>query len=76
MFSNVWIPTLLALCAGPVLASLDRATGNDAFSLLQMMRGQSYFSGHGLPWPMLLVSATVSSALIYAGVRLMARQDF
>lgn len=76
MFSNVWVPALLALCAGPVLAALDQLTGGGTFSLLQMMHGQSYFNGQGLPWPMLLVSAALSSALIYAGVRLMAHQDF
>jgi hypothetical protein len=76
MFSNVWIPALLALCAGPVLAALDRVTGSGAFSLLEMMHGRSYFSGQGVPWPMLLVSVALSSALIYSGVRLMARQDF
>ena len=77
MFSNVWAPALLALCAGPVLRALDESTGGSGgFSLLQMMRGESYFNGHGLPWPMLLVSAAISSALIYAGVRLMSRQDF
>jgi hypothetical protein len=75
MFANVWAPLVLALCTGAALRALDQMTGG-AFSLLQMMHGESYFNGQGLPWPMLLVSAALSSALIYAGVRVMARQDF
>src|SRR5204863_7556233 len=77
MFNNVWAPVLLALCAGAALRVLDTFTGGmGGFSLLQMVHGESYFYGRGLPWAMLLVSALVSSALIYAGMRLVARQDF
>jgi hypothetical protein len=75
MFANVWAPAVLALCAGPALGALDVITGG-GFSLLRMMHGESYFNGHGLPWLMLLVSAGVSAALLYAGARLIVRQDF
>ena len=77
MFSNVWAPVVLALCTGSALRMLDEiSNGNGQFSLFQMMHGESYFNGHGLPWLMLLVSAAVSLALLYAGTRLIARQDF
>jgi hypothetical protein len=77
MFANVWAPLVLALCTGAALRALDETTGGaGGFSLLQMMHGESYFSGQGLPWPMLLISAALSSLFIYAGVRHMARQDF
>jgi hypothetical protein len=77
MFSNVWAPVLLALCAGAALRMLDAIIGGTGgFSLIQMTHGESYFNGHGLPWPMLLVSAAVSLALLYAGTRLVVRQDF
>jgi len=77
MFANVWAPVLLALCAGAALRMLDMITGGlGGFSLLQMVHGESYFYGHGLPWLMLLISAGVSLALLYAGTRLIARQDF
>jgi hypothetical protein len=77
MFGNVWAPVVLALCAGAALGALDQITGGaGGFSLLQMMHGESYFYGHGLPWPMMLVSAGVSAALLYAGTRLIDRQDF
>jgi len=76
MFGNVWAPVVLTLCAGAALAALDQITGADRFSLLRMIHGDSYFRGLGFPWPMLLVSVFVSSALVYAGIRHFARQDF
>ena len=75
MFANVWAPLVLTLSAGSLLAALDRMAGGQ-FSLLRMMHGESYFNGHGLPWPMLVVSATLSLGLLFAGTRLVARQDF
>ena len=77
MFGNVWAPVVLAMCTGVALSVVGaRLGGNSALSLLGMMHGDSYFNGQGLPWPMLLASAGLSSALIYAGVRHIARQDF
>ena len=77
IFANVWTPVVLAMCAPPGLGALDRmAGGANAFSLLEMMHGASYFSGQGLPWPMLLATAGLSLALLFAGTRLIARQDF
>jgi hypothetical protein len=76
MFGNVWVPVVLTMCAGAVLAALDQITGADRFSLLRMIHGDSYFRGLGLPWAMLLVSVLASSALVYAGIRHFARQDF
>ena len=77
MFSNVWAPVVLTLCAGAALRMLDAITdGSGGFTLFEMMHGESYFRGHGLPWLMLLVSAGLSAALIYAGIRHMSRQDF
>ncbi|HEV8395242.1 MAG TPA: hypothetical protein VGQ37_13260 [Vicinamibacterales bacterium] len=75
VFANVWTPVVLSLCAGPVLGGLDVITGG-GFSLPRMAHGESYFYGHGLPWLMLLISAGVSLTLLYAGTRLIARQDF
>lgn len=77
MFSNVWAPVLLALCAGAALRALDTITGGTGgFSLLQLVHGESYLQGHGLPWLMLLIGAAASLALLFAGTRLIARQDF
>ena len=75
MFANVWAPVVLALCVGPARARSTRSPADaTAFSLLAMMHGEAYFRGSGLPWPMLLASAALSAALLYAGTRLIARQ--
>ena len=76
MVGSVWAPIVLTLCTGAALGALDRITGAGRFSLIQMVHGESYFRGHGLPWPMLAVSLAVSAALLYSGTRLVARQDF
>ena len=77
MFGSMWPPVVLALCAGAALSALDQITGGTGgFSLLQMMHGESYYAGRGLPWPALFVSAGVSAALLFAGTRLIRRQDF
>ena len=74
---NAWAPVLLALCAVPALGMLERLTGGTGgWSLPRLLNGELYFNGHALPWPMLLISAAVSAALLYAGTRLIARQDF
>jgi hypothetical protein len=77
IIGNVWAPVVLTLCAGAALRMLDQITnGTGGFSLLEMMHGESYYYGRGLPWPTLTVSALASSALVYAGIRHFARQDF
>lgn len=75
LFTNVWAPAALAMCGGLALSMIGGLVSAD-FSLLVMMHGEAYFRGHGLPWPMLLLSAGLSAALIYAGIRNMAHQDF
>jgi hypothetical protein len=77
MFGNVWTPVVLAMCTGMALNVLAGILeGGGGFSLRGMMHGEAYFHGQGLPWLMLLVSAGVSAALLYAGTRLIDRQDF
>jgi len=76
MFANVWSPVVLALCTGMALTVIGARLTDGRLSLLGMMHGGSYYSGQGLPWPMLLVSAGLSMALLYAGMRVIARKDF
>jgi hypothetical protein len=40
------------------------------------MSGESYFRGNGLPWPGLLASAALSTALLYGSALTLARRDF
>lgn len=77
VFSDVWRPVLIVVCAAAVLAfggvvfrDLSR------YSLFRVMSAEVYFRGGGLPWLGLLVSAAVSMAMLYAATRNIARQDF
>jgi len=77
MLSNMWAPVLITICAGSALQMIDRLAGGQVrFSLLGMMHGDSYFRGDGLPWPMLLATAALTTALLYGAVRNIAHRDF
>jgi hypothetical protein len=76
LFGNVWASAATAMCGGLALSMLGGVIGGADFSLLSMMHGESYFRGHGLPWPMLLGSTGLSAGLIFGGIFHMARQDF
>jgi hypothetical protein len=77
VFSDVWRPALIVFCVAVVLGVLDlflRET--PAVSVLRLMSGERYFQSGSLPWLGLLGSAAVSSALLYAASRNIARRDF
>lgn len=77
VFTDVWRPALIVLCGAVVVGFLEEISGGfGRFGLFQMMSGELYFRGGGLPWPGLVVSAALSAALLYAATRNIARQDF
>jgi len=77
VFSDVWRPLLIALCAAIVLAICENVfRGLSRYSLFRVMSAEVYFRGSGLPWLGLLASAAVSVAMLYAATRNIARQDF
>jgi ABC-2 type transport system permease protein len=77
VFADLWRPALIAFCALAVVAFLERAF-QDVLpsSMIHVMSAESYFRGGGVPWPGLLVSALVSSALLYGAVTNIERRDF
>jgi ABC-2 type transport system permease protein len=77
VFADLWRPALIAFCALSVVAFLERAF-QDVLpsSMIHVMSAESYFRGGGVPWPGLLVSALVSSALLYGAVTNIERRDF
>jgi hypothetical protein len=77
IFTDVWRPALivclLAACIGlvePFLGDYSR------YGLFGLMDGEMYFRGNGLPWLGLLASAALSTAMLFAASRNLARQDF
>ncbi len=77
VFSDLWRPALIAGCGAAVLGLCEPFFPDLArYSLFGIMNGEVYFRGGGLPWLGLLASAAASAAMLYAGGRNIARQDF
>lgn len=77
VFSDVWRPSLIALCAAMALGLFEELFRDlSPYGLFRVMSAEVYFRGGGLPWLGLLASAAVSVAMLYAATRNIARQDF
>lgn len=77
IFSDVWRPLLIVLCAAILLALSEYVFPDLArFSLFRVMSAEVYFRGGGLPWLGLLASAAISVVMLYLATRNIARQDF
>ncbi|HMC78881.1 MAG TPA: hypothetical protein VKH34_17150 [Vicinamibacterales bacterium] len=77
VFTDVWRPLLLALCAAAVLALAEQfVDGLWRYGVIGTMSGERYFRGGGLPWAGLVISAAVSASLIYLASTNLARRDF
>jgi ABC-type transport system involved in multi-copper enzyme maturation permease subunit len=76
VFSDVWRPPLIALCAAIGVRLIMQAAGLGSGSLLAFMTAESYFHGTGIPWLGLLVSGALSAGLLYGAFLNIARQDF
>jgi ABC-2 type transport system permease protein len=77
VFSDVWRPALIVFCVAVVAGLADLVLRDLPFlSVVRLMSGEVYFRNGSVPWPGLLASAVVSSALLYAASRNVARRDF
>lgn len=77
LFTDVWRPILIVACAAMALAFLGEVIRDfSRYSVFGLMTGERYFYGEGVPWLGLVVSVVVSSLLLLAATRNIARQDF
>lgn len=78
VFSDLWRPLLITCAIAVVLALVEgvMALQSMPFGVFTVMSGESYFRGSGLPWLGLLASTAVSTAMLYAATRNIARMDF
>jgi ABC-2 type transport system permease protein len=77
VFSDVWRPLLIALCAAFGLGLLEALSPDlSRFGLFKVMTAEVYFRDGGLPWLGLLASAAVSLMLLSVAARNLARHDF
>jgi ABC-2 type transport system permease protein len=77
VFSDLWRPLLLA-CGLAFALSIAGQLSPDIsrYSIFQVMNGEAYFRGNGLPWLGLFASTALSAAMLYAATRNIAHQDF
>lgn len=77
VFTDLWRPALMSIGAAVVAGLFDQATFRlDAPTPFHVMSAASYFEGGQLPWLGLLVSAMISTALLYAAAKTLAVRDF
>ena len=78
MFSDLWRPLLIALCAAFVvgffeLAFRDVLARHDMYPVIS---GELYFRTGRLPWQGLLVGTALSAAMLYGAAMNIVRRDF
>ena len=77
LFGDPWRPLMLACAVAFALSILGQFVPEvGRYSLFTVMNGDAYFRGGGLPWLGLLASAALSTVMLYAANRNIARQDF
>jgi hypothetical protein len=77
IFSDVWRPLLIVVCAGMAARFLEEMVPDFwRYSVFGLMSGERYFRGEGVPWIGMTLSVVVSSVLLIAATRNIARQDF
>jgi hypothetical protein len=77
VFHDVWRPLLIALGIAIATALIEQIPGSaSSFGIYHVMSGESYFRGTGVPWIGLLVSASLSGALLYGAAANLQRRDF
>ena len=77
VFADVWRPALIVFCVAVALGLSDLVLRDlPLVSVVRLMSGEAYFRTGTLPWPGLAASVVVSSALLYAASRNIARRDF
>ena len=77
VFSDVWRPALIVFCVAVAVGLSDLVLRDlPLVSVVRLMSGEAYFRTGALPWQGLVASVVVSSALLYAASKNIARRDF
>jgi len=77
VFSDVWRPWLIVVCAAIGLSLLEQVfSGASRYSVFRIMSAEAYFRGGGLPWLGLLASVVASAGVFYSATLNIARRDF
>lgn len=77
VFSDLWRPPLIVVGAAMCVSFAEQAIrGLSRYSLFGVMSAESYFRDGAVPWVGLLITASVSAAMLYLARLNMARHDF
>jgi ABC-2 type transport system permease protein len=77
IFSDLWRPALIALCAAACLSFVETVLGGRwGHGIFGIMTAEQYFRAGEIPWLGLLVCAGLSAAMFYAALRNIATHDF
>jgi hypothetical protein len=77
VFTDIWRPALIVCVLAAGVGIVEPFLGGySRYGLFELMDGEMYFRGSGVPWLGLLASAAVSAAMLFAASRNLARQDF
>jgi hypothetical protein len=74
IFSDLWRPALIALCAAALLSLAETLLGGPG--LFRIMTAESYFRAGEIPWLGLILCAGLSAAMLYAAVLNITKHDF
>jgi ABC-2 type transport system permease protein len=77
VFNDIWRPPLLVLCLTVLMMFVRQIAGDPTTpSLLGVMTAESYFAGNGVPVLGLILTASLSAALLYAAGVSIDHRDF
>ena len=77
VFNDLWRPPLIVVGAATCVSFAEQAfRGLSRYSLFGVMSAESYFRDGAVPWVGLLITASVSAAMLYLARLNMARHDF
>ena len=77
VFSDIWRPLLIACGVAFAWALLDLVLRDLVpFSIFRVMSAETYFRTGSVPWPGLIASAAIATAVLYGAAVNFARRDF
>lgn len=76
-FDDLWRPLLIACAVAIIVGGCELVLWNASpYGPFHLMSGETYFRTGRVPWTAMLVSAAVSTGLIYGAVLNLSRRDF
>ena len=77
VFSDVWRPPLIVLCAAVGLGLAERlAPEISRYGVLRVMSAEAFFRQAGVPWLGLIATAAASAVMLVVAGRNITRRDF